>query len=87
MLIIKALYERDEDINVILSQCHNFDVYMSRKKIAHASVVKSCSNFTKFVRKMLHPNAKRDKKKILNELDDMDLIAYKIWLKAKINSL
>lgn len=86
-LIIKSLYELHEGIELILAQCHNFDVYLSRKKIAGESVTKGCKNFNKFLRKLLRPNAKSDKLALLEELKETDPIVYEIWLKLKIKEL
>lgn len=87
LLVIKTLCETGKDEQKILDHCHNLDVYLNRKKIAQEALTRSGKNFAKIVRKSLHPDAKWEQTTLLQELEHTELIAYKIWLKKRINKL
>jgi len=88
-LTIQCHYEINQDAEIVLLDCNNFNKYLNRNENLHESAKKSSKNFIKFVRLLIETPYKKEltKEKLTQKLDSIKEVNAGPWLMEKIQEL
>jgi len=88
-LTIQCHYEINQDADIVLLECNNFNKYLNRNASLNESVKKRSKNFIKFVKLLLELPYKKEltKEKLIQKLNNVKEVSGGFWLMEKIQEM